>query len=580
MHSPGLPGLIGYIARYRVRFAAAFGCALAGSALASLIPLLQGRIIDYVVAGLTDAPLHYVLMFLFVAAAKFAVDSLRQYFGSRVALDVQRDIRTDLVRAVHRLDTASLRGIGSGPILESSTRDAALVEGLLDPLPSAFGSTVSLVVSLAVMLTLSPALTGLVALLAPVAALSVRLTRHRVFPASSDAQRRTADLTGLVNERVAGIEIVKSHAQEDRETTTVRSAATEVLTQRLRVVRLTTHYLSFMNVVPLLGQIAVFGVGALLVLHGKLSLGTLVAFLGYLTLIVGSARVLTGLSSFFFDARAAVTRALTLIRTHPSIKDGEGLLPACGAGRTVEIANVTFGYEPARPVLRELSLRAERNSLVVLTGGVGAGKSTVLDLVTRIYDADHGKVLVDGVDVRELPLDALRRTVTTVTADAALFHGSVLENISCGQENATLADVVAAAEAACADEFISAMPQGYGSLVGETGTTLSGGQSQRVALARALVRRPEVLLFDDATSAVDSATETRIHHHLVHEMSGVTRIVVTRRLSTLAAADEVFLLDDGRVVEHGRHGELFARCEPYQRLVRAAGAPDRTGTGA
>lgn len=563
-------GLQHYAARHRILILTAIGTAVVGAGLATLLPVLEQKIIDSFVSRPGTFPAAFVLALVLAGSLQFLAQFARAYSGAKATLHIQCDIRDDLVDSAHNFDAARLQEVGTGTILESATRDVDLIEGFLDPLPAAVGNVVLLIGSCVVMVLMSPILALISVILIPLAAASVHFTRKKISSAARESRQRSAELTGMVNERVAGISVIKSYAQEDREAAAIESAAKTILTTRTRSISLTAIATSFMGGVPTFGQVGVFALGAVMAINHQISVGTLVAFLSFLTQIVGSTRSLSGLIGFAFDATAGLNRVFTLIGTKPVTKDGTIVLPKRTHGAQLAVDRVSFGYQAARPVLRDVSLEAGSGALVAVVGAVGSGKSTLIQLITRAYDPTTGSLRLDGIDLSELRRSSLRAAVAAVYEDPALADATVADNITSGQGELTSAKVRAATAAACVDEFVSAMPEGYGSSVGEAGSALSGGQRQRIALARAIVRQPRLLLFDNATSAVDPATEARIHDYLINNLTNTTRILVTYRRATLQAADAVVLMDRGTVVDFGTHDELTSRSRRYRRLIEHA----------
>lgn len=364
---------------------------------------------------------------------------------------------------------------------------------------------------------------------------------------------------------------------------------------RLRTVRLNARYTPALQAVPALGQVAMLALGGWMATQGQVTLGTFVAFSTYLAQLVGPVRMLAMMLTVGQQARAGVERVYELIDTEPSIAERPDAheLPA-DAPATVEFDGVTFGYaplhegggdgedagagardgagsgpaaRPVRPVLEDFSLRIEAGETVAVVGTSGSGKSTVSLLLPRFYDVSAGRVLVGGHDVRDLTLESLRAAIGLVPESSFLFSDSVRDNIAYGHPDATDAQVRAAARAAQADGFISELPEGCDTKVGEQGLTLSGGQRQRVALARAILTDPRLLVLDDATSAVDARVEHEIHEALRGVMAGRTTLLIAHRASTLALADRIAVLDGGRLVDLGTQEELEDRCPLYRRLL-------------
>jgi ATP-binding cassette, subfamily B, bacterial len=445
--------------------------------------------------------------------------------------------------------------------------DSMLVQGLLSFLPIMSGNILMLVLSLAVMVYLSPLLAVVSVLVAPTLLFISYRMRWRVFPATWDGQQREGDVAQIVDEDVNGVRVVKAYAQERRELDRVVGAATRLFGSQMRAVRLESRYQPFLEAVPSLGQVAVLALGGYLAIRHRISLGTFLAFSTYLTQLVAPARMLAGILTIGQQARAGVERIFQLLDLTPAISDAPGADELGPIRGEIVFDDVRFAYDEGPAVLNGLSLRIAPGETVALVGPSGCGKSTVANMVPRFYEASSGAVRIDGRDVREVSLASLRSQIGVVFEECFLFSDTVKANIAYGNPTASFEEIEAAARAAEAHGFIEELPRGYDTVVGERGLTLSGGQRQRVALARAILSDPRVLILDDATSAVDATVEEKIHSSLREVMRGRTTLLVAHRRSTLHLADRIALLNEGRVVEQGTHSELAERSALYRSLL-------------
>ncbi|RPF40673.1 ATP-binding cassette subfamily B protein [Streptomyces sp. Ag109_G2-6] len=567
--------LAAYTWRYKLNVLLALGSSLAGMAVMALVPLVTRVIIDDVIGDETKAMAPWAGLLVGAALLVYVLTYIRRYYGGRLALDVQHDLRTDMYRTIARLDGRRQDELSTGQVVGRATSDLQLIQGLLFMLPMTIGNFLLFGISLAVMVWLSPLLTVVALLMAPALWFIAKRSRKKLFPATWYAQSQAAAVATVVDGAVTGVRVVKGFGQEEQETGKLREAGRRLFGGRMRAIRMNSRYTPALQAVPALGQVAMLALGGWLATRGHITLGTFVAFSTYLAQLVGPVRMLAMVLTVGQQARAGVERVFELIDTEPVIEEGTRELPA-DAPATVAFEDVRFGYDPERPVLDGFSLTVAEGETVAVVGASGSGKSTVSLLLPRFYDADHGTVRVGGHDVRELTYDSLRAAIGLVPEDSFLFSDTIRANLAYGRPEATDEEIRAAARAAQAESFIQALPAGYDTKVGEQGLTLSGGQRQRIALARALLTDPRLLLLDDATSAVDARVEHEIHEALRAVMAGRTTLLIAHRRSTLALADRIAVLDAGRLADIGTHEELERRCALYRRLLTD---PEALGAG-
>ncbi|CAM5446872.1 ABC transporter ATP-binding protein [Streptomyces avidinii] len=555
--------LAAYTWRYKVNVLLALGSSLGGMAVMALVPLVTKVILDDVIGDKTKPMGPWAGMLIGAAVLVYVMTYIRRYYGGRLALDVQHDLRTDMYESIARLDGRRQDELSTGQVVGRATSD---LQGLLFMLPMTIGNFLLFGISLGIMLWLSPLLTLVALLMAPALWFIAKRSRKKLFPATWYAQSQAAAVATVVDGAVTGVRVVKGFGQEDQETGKLREAGRRLFAGRMRNIRLNSRYTPALQAVPALGQVAMLALGGWMATKGQVTLGTFVAFSTYLAQLVGPVRLLAMVLTVGQQARAGVERVFELIDTEPVIREGSDELPE-DAPATVDFEDVRFGYDPERPVLDGFSLRVREGETVALVGSSGSGKSTVALLLPRFYDADRGAVRVGGRDVRELTYDSLRGAIGLVPEDSFLFSDTIRSNIAYGHPDATEAQVVAAARAAQAEGFIQALPAGYDTKVGEQGLTLSGGQRQRIALARAILTDPRLLLLDDATSAVDARVEHEIHEALRAVMAGRTTLLIAHRRSTLALADRIAVLEHGRLADIGTHEELERRSALYRGLL-------------
>jgi len=598
--------LAAYCWRHRRSVLLALGASLAGMALMALMPLLTKVIVDDVVVGGRGGLALWIGLLVAAGFAVYVCTYARRFYGGRLALDVQHELRTEMYRSIVRLDGRSQDELSTGQVVGRGTSDLQLVQSLLFMLPMMIGNVLMFAVALVVMVVLSPLLTLVSLAVFPLLWWIADRSRRRLFPATWYAQQQAGAVASVVDGAVTGVRVVKGFGQEDQEKRKLREVGRELFAARLRTVRLNSRYTPALQSLPSLGQVAMLALGGWMATRGQITLGTFVAFSTYLAQLVGPVRMLAVMLTVGQQARAGAERIYELIDAEPQMTERPDAreLPA-DAEASVEFDAVTFGYGAAggatggggpredgagedgagadgaaraagsgRPVLDGFSLRIEPGETMAVVGASGSGKSTVSLLLPRYYDVTGGALRVGGYDVRDLTLDSLRSAIGLVPENSFLFSETIRENIAYGAPDATDEQIYAAARAAQADGFIRELPDGYDTEVGEQGLTLSGGQRQRIALARAILTDPRLLLLDDATSAVDARVEQEIHAALRGVMAGRTTLLIAHRQSTLALADRIAVLDGGRLADVGTHEELHARCALYRRLLTD---PDEMG---
>jgi len=563
--------MLPFLAAHRRNVAWALGMSLAGMVVEALTPVLEKVIVDDAIVNHHRPLAPWLAALVLAGAFGFAAAYIRRLRGGRVAFDVQHDLRVAVFERLQRLDFARHDEMQTGQLVSRASSDIALIQAILSFLPLVLGNVLWVVVSFAVMLRLSPPLTLVVAAALPALLVVALRMRTTIFPASWDAQQRAGEVAGVVDEAVTGARVVRGFGQERQEVERLTAASRGLYQSRVRAVQLQARFTAAMQAVPGLAQVAILALGGWLAIHHRISLGTFLAFSSYLVRLSGPVRMFAVFQTGAQQARAGAERILDLLDTNPLVREAPGAPDLAPLRGGIEFDQVTFGYTSDDPVLSGFSLWVAAGETVALVGASGSGKSTVALLLPRFYDVGQGAVRLDGTDVRGVTLDSLRRQIGVVFEESFLFSDSVRDNIAYGRPDATDEEVEAAARAAGADGFISALPAGYATVVGERGLTLSGGQRQRVALARALLTDPQILVLDDATSSVDSRTEEEIHATLRRVMRGRTTLLVAHRRSTLRLADRIVVMEDGRVADQGTSEELLLRCPLFRSLLAGPG---------
>ena len=550
--------------------------AAAAMVMTVAIPWLTGRAIDAISDADRGELQTLAVAIGVVGLLRVALTVARRLVAGRVSLGVEVDLRERMYAHLQALELAFFDRQQTGQLMSRATVDLQSVRfflgyGLIFMLQSAL----SIVLAAVAMLVLNPGL-ALVAL-APVPFVVLVAQRYgrRSRPALQEVQQRIAELTADAEENISGVRVVKAFAREARQLARFERSVHRVFDQSMVSTRLRAFYNPFIGFLPQLGLAALLFVGGRRVIDGSLTLGEFTAFYAYVLMLIGPMRTLGISLGMAQRATASGARVFEILDRAPQIvsPDSASALPE-GSGR-VELRDVTVQYEgAAHPVLYDVTLDVAPGTTVALVGPTGSGKTTLVQLLPRLYDPVAGSVLLDGADVRSLDLVSLRREIAVVTDDPFLFSATVHENIAYARGDASREDVEAAARRAQAHDFITRLPEGYDTRVGERGLTLSGGQRQRIAIARALLADPRILILDDATSSVDASTEQEIKRALREVMAGRTTFVIAHRLSTIALADEIVVLEDGRVAARGAHDELLGVSALYREIV-AKGLPDQ-----
>jgi ABC-type multidrug transport system fused ATPase/permease subunit len=534
-----------------MQFASAF---LTGAGLAHAVEGNNTRALELIVAAV-----------LGVGVARAMAMAGRRLISGRQALAVEMDMRSALYARLVRLSFGFYDRHQTGQLMSRATVDLQTVRFFLGyGLIFFFQNALTVVGALAVMAFVNWELTLVALWIAPVLILLAYRYSHVSHPLLRDVQQKLADVATVAEENIVGVHVVKSFAQEPQEQAKFERASEAVFRQSVAANRQRAFYVPMLSFLPLLAQGAVLLVGGRMVIDGTLSYSAFFSFNLLVLLLVMPLRMLGMWIGQAQRATASGERIFEVLDEPEEVADEPGAIELPPGPGRVEYRDVRFEYAPGRPVLDGIDLELEPGRTVALIGHTGAGKTTLATLVARFYDVTGGAVLLDGDDVRDVTLASLRRAIGVVSQDPFLFSATVRENIAFGKTDAGDEEVERAARLAQAHEFIARLPDGYDTMVGERGITLSGGQRQRIAIARALVVDPRVLILDDATASVDATTESLIKQGLREVMRDRTTIIIAHRLSTISLADEIVVLDGGRIAARGRHEELLARSAVYR----------------
>jgi subfamily B ATP-binding cassette protein MsbA len=562
--------LIRYIARYRLHVLGALGATLIVTAVNLAVPRYAGGLIDQLIATrsfavLNRAALIVLLLFGLRSLLLYAQIYLTFFLSHRITADLRQDLFARIQQwsldrfAVWQSTDAITRSLQDTQVVQTQ-----LLIGAIDAI-----ATAAMLVGIVVMLIwIDWQLALAMGVVIPIVGQLARRFGHEIQGTTVRAQEHVAGLAGLIREAFAGARVIRAFAREEREIGRFRAQNEQSFTANVRISRMVAVQVPVVSFMTAFGLVVVLWFGGQRVTSGQLTAGLLVAFLGYVAFAVEPAVGLTRHYAGLRQAMGAFGRIRTLLddpsRVHESPTAVE--LPPI-AGR-VSFEGVSFAYTPGQWALRNVTLEVPPGQHVALVGASGAGKSTLVNLLARFYDPVEGRVAVDGRDVSQVTLRSLRAQIGLVPQETVLFSGTIRDNIAYARPDASLDEVVAAARAANADAFIAELPDGYQTLLGDDGLQMSGGQRQRLAIARALLNHPRLLIFDEATSALDSESEILIQEAIERITRGRTTFIIAHRLSTIRGADRIVVLDQGQIVEDGRHEDLVARDGAYARLLR------------
>ena len=571
--------LLGFLHPYRGAVAWSFALAFGAMGATVLIPYLTGRAIDAIRSSHRHDLIVWAILIIVAGLARLVLSAARRLVAGRVSLAVEVDLRDRLYGALQSLELAFFDRQQTGQLMSRATVDLQSVRFFLGyGLIFIAQSIVTIALAAVAMFALQPGLAALSLSPVPFVVVIAWMYGRRSRPALQEAQQRIAELTADAEENVSGVRVIKAFAQEERQLDRFQHSVARVFDQQMYATRIQARYTPLISFLPNLGLALILLVGGRDVINGSLTIGQFTAFYAYLLMLISPMRTLGYMLSAAQRATASGARIFQVLDRAPRITSPENA-PALpdGPGR-VSLRDVSLTFEgAARPALRNVDLEIEPGRTVALVGAMGSGKTALVSLLPRLYEVSAGSVQIDGTDVRSVDLHSLRQAIAVVTDDPFLFSATIHDNIAYARPDATREEVERAAEVAQASEFIEALPNGFETLVGERGLTLSGGQRQRIAIARAVLAGAggvRILVLDDATSSVDASTEQEIKRALGEVMAGRTTFVIAHRLSTIALADEIVVLEHGRVVAHGSHDDLLDESDLYREIVEK-GMPDQ-----
>jgi ATP-binding cassette subfamily B protein len=563
--------LLGFLRPHRRALWGSLVFAWAAIGMTVLIPWLIGRAVTAIQDGNEDALFPLVAVIMGAAVLRLGLTMVRRIVAGRVSLAVEFDLRRTLYGHLQRLELGFFDTRQTGQLMSRATVDLQAIRFFLGYGLIFFSQSLLTVLAAGtVMFFINPWLALIALAPAPFVILTaVRFTRQS-RPAMQEVQQRLAELTAEAEENVTGIRVVKAFSREDHQLERFQGAVRRLFDQSIKSTRIQAFFSPVIGALPQLGTAAVLLVGGLQVINGTLDLGQFTAFYTYMIILASPMRMVGMALGMGQRAIAAGNRLFEILDRDPEITSPEGAPELPDGDGNVEIEGVTLRYSTETPeALSDIDLSVPGGSRVALVGPSGSGKTSLVSLIARLYDPSIGSISIDGADLRSVDVDSLRSHTAYVSEDSFLFGDTVAANIAYARADAPREAVLRAAKLAQAHEFIEQLPDGYETVVGERGLTLSGGQRQRVAIARAILADPRVLILDDATSSLDANTERAIRAGLDEAMRGRTTFVIGHRLSTISLADEVVLMERGRITDRGSHDDLMARSALYRDLIAA-----------
>ncbi|MFT4285156.1 MAG: ABC transporter ATP-binding protein [Protaetiibacter sp.] len=545
---------------------------LAQSIASLYLPALNADIIDDGVAkGDTGFILRTGGLMLLITLGQIAAAILAVYFGAKAAMALGRDLRAGVFRRVGEFSEREVARFGAPSLITRTTNDVQQVQMLVLMSCTILVSTPILAIGGVIFaLREDLALSWIMVVAVPVLLLSVGLIIVRMVPQFRKMQARIDNVNRILREQLTGIRVIRAFVREDRERERFAVANEELTDTALRAGRLFALMFPVVMLVLNVSSVAVLWFGAFRIEDGDMQVGSLIAFLSYLIQILMAVMMATFLAVLLPRAAVSADRIGEVLDTEPSVVAPLAPVTELATGGEVELRDATFAYPGAEaPVLREVSFTARPGRMTAIIGSTGSGKTTLVNLLPRLFDVTGGAVLVDGVDLRELDPEVLWGRIGLIPQRPYLFSGTVASNLRYGNPEASDEELWAALEIAQARDFVEAMPEKLEAPIAQGGTNVSGGQRQRLAIARALVKRPEIYVFDDSFSALDTATDARLRQALAREVGDATMIVVAQRVSTILQADQIVVLEDGAIVGLGTHDELLASSEEYREIVES-----------
>ncbi len=578
--------LLRYIKPYRVQIAAAAALFMVSSGLFLFFPIVSGQLVNSVTGSpgvLTPAQIIGVLIVLFLLRA--VADIFSQYMITYAGESVTLSMRLEVYKHIQSLGLSFFASRRTGELISRLASDVSVVRtALVNNIASLLSNVLTLVGAVILIVVTNWRLTLVVLFVFPLATIVARLYSRSLRPLSTEVQDRLAESNAVAEEAISGVRVVKSFGREAYEVNRFGEAVGGYFKTSIKLARLRATFGPLIGLMFFFALVGILWFGSQEVMAGRLKAGDLVSFLLYGGVVASGVSTLVSAFTQFQEAAGATKRLFEILDTQSNVSNAPNAASIGTALGRITLDGVSFAYENKVDVVHDISLDIAPGEILALVGPSGAGKSTLFNLIPRFYDPSAGTVKLDGTDLRDMTIESLRNNIAIVPQDTLLFSGSVRDNILYGKLDATQEEMLAAARAANAHQFVTELQQGYDTLVGERGVKLSGGQRQRIAIARAILKDPRILLLDEATSSLDSESEGLVQEALGRLMQGRTTIIIAHRLSTVQVAHRIAVLDKGSLVELGTHDELIAQGGLYHRLYTLqfelpdeAPAADETG---
>ncbi len=577
--------VMGYFKPYKVHFAVMFLCTLATAALNLVWPYLNGAVLyDKVLArneeflrqiGIENGDFVVALLMLVLTMAMTKITLLllqiaQGVLTAKMVVNVVRDMKQSVFRNMARLSISFYRSRQTGGLMTRVMSDADRITGFfVDGAPYVLIHGFTIIVSVVVMFRINVVMTLVAIALFPVLVAVSMYLRPKIWIMYGRRHRAERSVNSTVNDNLSGSRVVKSFGQERRETERFTGSNARLRDAEIAIAYRQNYFQVVYGATQSFATLGVWIIGAYMILSGNtagMDLGLLITFLSYVGQLEGPMNFFSRIHNWWADSMSSAQRIFEIIDAVPEVREAEHPVPLDAPEGDIVLENVTFGYEVNRPVLKDVSLHIPAGSMIGIVGRSGAGKTTLVNLISRMYDVQEGSIRIDGIDVKDLSFEQLRKNVAMVSQDTYIFMGTVAENIAYADPQASYKEIVQAAKLAGAHEFIMRMPDGYDTRIGASGRELSGGEKQRVSIARAILANPKILILDEATASVDTETERVIQKSIGYLVKGRTTISIAHRLSTLRDADYLVVIDNGRITERGTHEELHELKGTYYKL--------------